>query len=218
MATLGADLDHLVVAADTLEQGTAYLADCLGVAPIAGGRHAAMGTHNRVLDLGRERYLEVIAIDPEGRPPAYPRWFNLDDPGFRKQLTKRPRLVSWVARTDAIDQLARLAYGQPASIRPMRRGSLRWWFAFSDDGSVPGKGLLPHLIQWDEGDHPTDAMPASGCTLVKLAGTHSDPPALNQVISSLGLADVMTIRKAAKRQPPGVAAHIQTPAGMVILD
>ena len=46
-------LDHLVVAADTLDQGAAYVRDRLGVSPAGGGTHVAMGTHNRVLKLGR---------------------------------------------------------------------------------------------------------------------------------------------------------------------
>jgi hypothetical protein len=65
-------LDHLVVAARTLDEGAAWCADTLGVAPEAGGRHALMGTHNRVLSIagpGWPRgYLEIIAIDPEAPP------------------------------------------------------------------------------------------------------------------------------------------------------
>ena len=39
-----------------------------------------MGTHNRLLGLGTNVYLEVIAIDTEAAPPARPRWFSLDTP------------------------------------------------------------------------------------------------------------------------------------------
>ncbi|MEE4111237.1 MAG: VOC family protein, partial [Desulfobacteraceae bacterium] len=88
------ELDHLVVAAHTLDQGSAYVQEVLGVPVTGGGKHAAVGTHNRVLKLGPGQYLEVIAIDPDGRQPKFPRWFNLDDPGFQARLKIRPRLVT----------------------------------------------------------------------------------------------------------------------------
>ena len=95
-------LDHLVVAADSLSQGAAYLEEMLGVALQAGGQHSSQGTHNLLLGLGPECYLEVIAIDPAGGTPAHPRWFELDSPELQARLRERPRLLTWVARTDDI--------------------------------------------------------------------------------------------------------------------
>lgn len=65
-------IDHLVVAAVDLAGGARWIEERLGVALDAGGRHEVFGTHNRVLSLGPERYLEVIAVDPEAPPPARP--------------------------------------------------------------------------------------------------------------------------------------------------
>src|SRR5215471_8417337 len=73
-------LDHLVVAAATLEQGEDYVEARVGIRPKRGGQHVAMGTHNSVLRLGERVYLEVIAVDPQGCAPAQPRWFELDQP------------------------------------------------------------------------------------------------------------------------------------------
>ena len=39
-------LDHLVVAAATLEQGENHIESRLGARPLRGGKHVAMGTHN----------------------------------------------------------------------------------------------------------------------------------------------------------------------------
>ena len=144
-----AELDHIVVAAETLDQGTAYLKAKLGIAPAGGGSHLGVGTHNRVLKLGHDRYLEVIAIEPCGHKPEFPRWFDLDNPDLQAILKIRPRLIAWVARTDAIESMAETHYDRPMIVRPMQRGSLRWRFAFTVDGALPADGLIPHLIQWE---------------------------------------------------------------------
>ncbi len=217
MTTLAALLDHIVVAADTLDQGSAYLQSRLGVSPAGGGKHAAMGTHNRVLKLGRGRYLEVIAVDPDGRQPDLPRWFNLDDPDLQTHLKDRPRLITWVARTDALDTLAETTYGQRTCVRPMQRGALRWRFAFTINGSLPGDGLIPHLIQWEGDCHPSESMVESGCTLVGLDGMHADPASVQKGIASMGLEGSITIHPISEQRPPGLSARIKTPAGIVIL-
>ena len=88
-------LDHLVITAPSVETGIHYVQQTLGVGMERGGRHPRMGTHNALLRLGDDVYLEVIAVDPGAPPPERPRWFELDRPG-------RPRLAGWVARTDDI--------------------------------------------------------------------------------------------------------------------
>ncbi|MCY7314413.1 MAG: VOC family protein [Rubrivivax sp.] len=45
-------VDHLIVAAHTLAQGVAWCERTLGAVPAPGGRHALMGTHNRLVRLG----------------------------------------------------------------------------------------------------------------------------------------------------------------------
>ena len=62
-----AAFDHLVVAAATLEQGEKHIEALLGVRPQRGGKHVAMGTHNSLLKLGSKSFLEVIAVDPDGK-------------------------------------------------------------------------------------------------------------------------------------------------------
>jgi hypothetical protein len=217
MTPPAAALDHIVVAAASLEQGSAYIHRQLGVAPAGGGEHEAMGTHNRVLKLGHRQYLEVIAIDPRAQPPAHPRWFDLDNPNLQASLEVRPRLITWVARTDRLAELAPTAYGQPAVVRPMQRGDWHWHFAFTKKGALPGGGLIPHLIQWDGDRHPTDAMADAGCRLIGLDGACLDPVAVQRSLSSMGLDDSITIRLASARQPTGLCARIRTPAGDVML-
>ena len=46
---MSTEVDHLVVAAATLDEGVRWCEATLGLTPAAGGRHDFMGTHNRVL-------------------------------------------------------------------------------------------------------------------------------------------------------------------------
>ena len=103
------ELDHLVVGAQSLDEGAGYIADLLGVPPVKGGVHPNMGTHNVLLSLGGSVYLEVIAINPDGDPPEHPRWFSLDNPTVRQTLEQGPRLLTWVARTRIFQALSVLS-------------------------------------------------------------------------------------------------------------
>ncbi|KAJ8137467.1 hypothetical protein OY671_009320, partial [Metschnikowia pulcherrima] len=76
-------LDHLVVAAADSDSGTRHVADSSGIAPMGGGAHPRMGTHNRVSGMAGGVYSEVIAIDPGAPAPQRPRWFGSDQPAMR---------------------------------------------------------------------------------------------------------------------------------------
>ena len=168
MRTPSRPLDHLVVAARTVDEGAAWIRARLGVEMLAGGRHATMGTHNRVLPLGQGVYLEVIAIDPEGIVPARPRWFGLDEPATARLLSQGPALLHWAERTDDLEAAARSS-PDDVEIVAFERGPYRWRMALTRDGSLPGHGLRPTLIEWHSA-HPTQAMADCGCNLVDRGG------------------------------------------------
>ncbi len=90
-------LDHIVVASLTLEEGVAHVERCLRVIVPRGGEHPLMGTHNHLMRLGEEIYLEIISPNPEVHPQR-PRWFGLDGSELLSQLRESPRLITWVAR------------------------------------------------------------------------------------------------------------------------
>lgn len=209
-----ARLDHLVVAAATLAQGCDWVESGLGVRPQPGGKHVAMGTHNALLRIGPRRYLEVLAIDPGGTAPARPRWFDLDEPRMRASLTDGPRLVHFVVRTDDIAAMrARVPIdlGEPIA---MTRGERRWLITVPPDGHLPGRGLVPTLIQWPDSSHPTDTLPDHGLSLVALAGEHPDPAPIRAALARLALDEEVKITYG---QSPRLAAMIRTPRGIVTL-
>lgn len=183
-------LDHLVVGARSLEEGAAWCEATFGLAPGPGGRHAFMGTHNRLLRLGGEgfeaAYLEIIAIDPQAPAPGRARWFGLDTPAVQAALAQGPQLLHWVMRSSSLlaDQQRLAAAGEDpgrvqAAERPTPTGLLRWQITVPDDGLPRCGGALPTLIAWD-GPHPTERMPDSGLSLrqLQLRGLPDDAAAL----------------------------------------
>jgi hypothetical protein len=213
MSPLAVEPDHLVVVANDLRSGCDWVEERLGARPLPGGKHAAMGTHNAVLSLGKRFYLEVIAVDPEGIKPARTRWFDLDEPRMRAALAEGPHLAHWVARTTDVDAAAARVpdLGAPT---PMSRGDLHWRITIPDDGHRPGRGLVPTLIQWPGARHPTDTMADSGCRLVAIAGEHPDPAVVRAALATLGLSDTM---KVTYGKSPRVAAMVRTSRGVATL-
>jgi hypothetical protein len=202
-------IDHLVVTARTLQTGTEYIEELLGVELDRGGEHERMGTHNRLLKLGAALYLEVIAINPSAPPPARPRWFDLDavsgdDP---------PHLRTWVLRTDDID--ASLPHtGVPlGAIERMTRGELSWRITIAADGSLPFQGVMPSLIQWDAQQHPASRLRDRGCSLVALEGRHVDAHRIRRALFALDVDGPVTIIGTSANERPRLTATIGTPAG-----
>jgi hypothetical protein len=207
-------LDHLVIAATTLADGIDHLATIMGATPVPGGKHATMGTHNALLRLSEQTYLEIIAIDPDAPKPPWPRWFGLDDIALQADLSERPRLVGWVARTNDIEAAVAASPLSLGTVQPMQRGDYRWRIAIPDDGAPPGSGLVPMLIQWDVPTHPAAQLPKSNVTLAQLAGTHPEPAPLRAALAALGLEGTIAISYDRELR---IAAMLRTPRGMVTL-
>lgn len=214
------DIDHLVVAADTLEQGAAWCESLLGVAPGPGGTHAWMGTHNRLLRIdgpGFERcYLEIIAIDPAAPAPGRARWFGLDDPALREAVRGEPRFIHAVARAAGVEplrQALRAAGHDPGLVQPAHRdtpsGRLSWRITVRDDGQLLERGALPTLIEW-QGPHPCDRLAASPVRLTALS-LRAWTPAVRELLRPP--AGVATDRA----DGPALRATLATPHGDVVL-
>ncbi len=217
---MSVQIDHLVVAAASLAQGVAWCEATLGVAPGPGGRHALMGTHNRLLKITTEAfpnvYLEIIAIDPDAPPPGRRRWFGLDEPGLQERLRAGPRLIHAVASSTLLDRhrgalitVGRVP-GDPVDAgRDTPEGRLEWQILLRDDGGLDCGGALPTLLQW-KGRHPAEAMPDSGVTLSALA-LSGVPDRARDVLQLRGVAVSST-------SGPALCATLATPLGDVILE
>jgi len=214
-------LDHLVVAAASLEQGVAWCEATLGITPGPGGVHATMGTHNRLALISTEAYpdsyLEIIAIDPAAAAPGRPRWFGLDDPALRERVAQHPRLVHAVVRTPLVEMHrwglinVGLHPGEPMAFeRASPAGPLAWRLLVRDDGVLLHRGALPTLIEWKGDRHPAQAMAPSGLALqsLRLAGL---PKRAQDVLKLRG------IEVLAEPEGPALSATFATPRGVVTL-
>ena len=201
-------IDHLAVAATSIDGR--QLDELLGVDLSPGGRHARMGTHNRLLRLGPTSYLELISIDPQGTAPGHPRWFELDEPAMRARLATGPRLVHWVARVESTE-LPPL----PIDVGPweqFQRGDLSWKLTVRGNGTLPADGVVPSLIFWPGPVHPAARLPDVGVRLEALELEHPRTADVQRQLDLLGL-DMRCTRSAL----PRIVARLKTPAGELTL-
>ena len=142
-------LDHIVLGCKTLQEGTDYVEKKLGLSLSEIGYHHHMGTHNRVIKIGENIYLEVIAIDPNANKPKHFRWFNLDNKEQQARLKISPEIIGYVIENENPDMLKFYNPFFEAS-----RGDYCWEFAIpkSDNSLINDEliesGLVPSLINW----------------------------------------------------------------------
>ena len=214
-------LDHLVIGCADLARGSAWLERLLGVQLSDVGSHILMGTHNRLLSLGPDHYLELIAIDSAAsqtrNTPFMPRWFGLDTPDVQERIAQKPRLLGWVARTNNIDALAEKTGGILGGVQPMERGDFKWRITIPDDGYAVEAGLIPTLIQWDLPLHPCQRLPDQQCRFEWMEAAHPNPAKIRYLLSEMGLENALTLTPTPPYSGMTMCAYIRTPDGVKTL-
>jgi Glyoxalase-like domain len=204
-----ASLDHLTVAALSLEQGVAHVHRSLGVVAPPGGSHPLMATHNHLMKLGDGVFLEIIAPDHNATPQRT-RWFGLDDPAMRASLAMSPRLISWVARVPDLTRALREIDTHLGEAVSLARGSLSWLMSVRRDGSMPFDGAFPTLIEWPAGPHASEHMADLGCELGRLSIEHPEGERLSRLLDPI-IADERVVVSSGAAM--GIRATIATPYG-----
>src|SRR5512145_3038087 len=164
------DVDHIVYGVAELGAGIDAVEGLLGVRAAAGGKHVGLGTHNALLSLGGAAYLEIIAPDPGQPNPSRPLPWGL-------AALREARLLTWAVKAPDIEAKAERAKAAGVDVGPVLRMSrerpdgtrLEWVLTFREHAL--GNGLVPFLIAWEPGPHPSDTSPG-GCRLVSLRGEH----------------------------------------------
>ena len=227
-------IDHLVVAAHSLQQGVEWCEATLGITPATGGEHEKYGTHNRLFKIATPAfpvaYLEIIAINPDAvieKKPPPTRWFDLDNSQLQAELLKSPRLIHFVANTSNI-QDARHAWKAQGidrgpvihASRKTPKGLLQWQITVRLDGDRLFDGTLPTLIQWGKPEaadpmhlHPRNHLPRSGVSLKSLSVSHPSAGKIQAAYDAISLGNISVSEGTAN-----IVATLQTPKGLVTLE
>jgi len=203
-------IDHITITSPSLEVGSEWVYERLGVRPQRGGEHPRMGTHNLLLRLGDSMFLEVIAVDAAAPAPSRARWFELD----ALAPEANPRLACWVVSTADIRKSVAEAPEALGLVEPMSRGNLEWLMSIPEDGSLPLGGVAPTLIQWPASTHPAGGLQDQGCQLVALELLHPHPARVSDLLRCLGGVEPGVPVSLREAGAPGLVAHIRTPLGL----
>ena len=203
-------LDHLVYATPDLDATIERLEQLFSVRAVIGGQHPGWGTKNALLSLGPKAYLEIMGPDPTQPEPKQPRPFGMD-------TMSKPRLMTWVARTDDIQAIIDKAQWQKLDLGELQEksrkkpdGSILKW-TMTDLRKNRKDGTIPYFINWGDSEHPAENSP-KGCRLIKLEVFHPDAKRVNELLKNLGI-DL-------KVGPGSVAlkATIESPKGQIVLE
>lgn len=207
-------IDHLAVTAPMLQAGAAWVEQVPGVVPQPAGKHPQMGTHNVLLRLGDDVYLEVIAIDPAAAPPGRPRWFDLDT----LRADTPPRLRNWIARCTDIHATLAAAGENLGPVSAMHRGDLQWLITIPDNGKPLMCGTAPALIERKSAPHPASRLLNHGLRLEALELFHPRPHRLMALIEAMGMDAQVRVRRSPEGEDSSLVAPVATPRGLRRLD
>jgi hypothetical protein len=197
---LTSEIDHLVYATPGVDATVSALFERLGSRAAVGGSHPGRGTRNALISLGPRCYLEIVGPDAEQAAPKGPRWFLIDE-------LLEPRLVAWAVRSGSLTELPGL--GPIVSGSRQRPGGQLLAWRFTDPMVRVADGVMPFLIDWGAGPHPSDLLPRE----IRLAGLHllhPEPAPLNALLNGLGF----TVHAGPQ---PKLLATLETPRGRVVL-
>ena len=202
-------LDHILLGVPDLDAGSDAFAALTGVAPVVGGSHPGFGTRNRLLALGADVFLELIAPDPAQT-----------EHGARAKAIAalpHPALIAFAVQTTDLGAACEAAAAAGLSLARREAMSrtrpdgvrLDWTVAQFAHPAYPT--LIPFAIDWQGSPHPATTTP-TGCRLRRLTVLHPDPAPLARIYAGLGLA--VGVQGGLR---PGFVAELDTPRGPVTL-
>lgn len=178
-----AQLDHLVVAIRSLDEGIAQFERLTGVKAGVGGKHPGRGTENALISFGAGRYLEIIA--PQAGVTPQP-------PDQMMRTVDRLRIINWAIRVPDVARATATLEAAGFPTTPVQPGSrvtpsgetLEWsTFGLKD----PSMAVAPFFINWSAATrHPSTTAP-SGCTLVSLTIRDPGSDRLSTALGGLGV-------------------------------
>jgi len=211
-------LDHLVYGVPDLEEGIDHLEKLLGVRAVFGGQHKGIGTHNALLALSKNSYLEIIAPDPLQQPYRHEdrhrfgksMWFGMHN-------LSQPKLLTFAIKSNRIAEQLKQARQLGFPLGDVQNGSrdkpdgTRLSWQLTNPSQLIEGGIVPFLIDWGESAHPAESMSAT-CELISLEATHPLAEDLNQKLSAMNVW-----MKCSKGEEKKLMATLKSPNGVVML-
>ncbi len=202
-------IDHLVYAVTDLDAAIADFEKRAGIRPVFGGYHITKGTKNALVHLGKQCYLELLAIDENNTTIQAPRWMGVD-------LIQENQITRWALQSTDLQQdseilktynprLSEISSGE----RQTTSGDLLAWQMTLPLPS-PAVDLLPFFLNWESSAvHPTDNL-VQACELLQIKMTHPNPSAIQNIFAKLTInIDLVQAAQAS------IKATIQTPNGLI---
>ncbi|MEJ0056133.1 MAG: VOC family protein [Bacteroidota bacterium] len=200
-------LDHILLGVSDLQKGIQLVKEKTGVEAAEGGKHPNIGTHNALISLGENQYLEIIAPNPGEK--------LIDEYSFLKDL-KEPSVFTWAVHTNNMEEVLKKInaagyknYGISDGSRLTKEGKKLSWRSLGME-VAPDDGLIPFFIEWGKDTvHPSITSP-KGCKLQSLELTHPKPVEIETVLKNAGIP--LSVEKGSK---PQLKLTIQSPRGTV---
>jgi hypothetical protein len=189
-----AQLDHIVVAIRSLDEGVAQFERLTGVKAGAGGQHPGRGTENALVSLGGGSYLEIIAPQPGAKLSA--------DDEMMRGLTGLT-IVDWAVCVPDVDAAVAALKATGLATSPPQPGArltpsgerLDWMTFGLADGRIDG---APFFIRWSlNAPHPSMTAPA-GCGLERFVVHDPAAERLTALLAALDVRGVTVASGAAK--------------------
>jgi len=187
-----AQLDHIVVAIRSLNEGIAQFERLTGVKAAVGGRHPGRGTENALVSLDGGAYLEIIAPQPGATlSPQDQPMLNLE----------RLTIIDWAVSVPEVDGAVAALKDAGFAASPAQPGARLTpagerldWTTFGLRGADINSA--PFFIRWSPNTrHPSTTAPG-GCVLDELLVRD---PASDRLMTAMRALDVsrVTIAKGA---------------------
>ena len=214
MYFMNSHIDHIVIGAANLISGTKILETKLSTKFSPGGEHHVMGTHNKLLKLQSDIYLEIISNNPNVDNPSRPRWFSLDEARTKEKIKHSPRALCWVLEVDNIEDTVKKCGYNPGEILQISRGELTWKITVPSNGRLVDNGVLPALIEWQSDQHPSKKLTNNQVSINKLSLFHPEPYKIKNIISNLIESDLIRVSEGF----PKIELILTTQNGKVVID
>jgi len=213
MYLMNSRIDHIVIGAGDLISGTKILETKLNTKLSPGGRHQMMGTHNKLLKVQSDIYLEVIANNPNVDNPSRPRWFSLDEERTKEKIDHSPQVLCWVLAVNNIENIVKECGYTPGEILQVSRGELTWKITVPSNGLLVENGVLPVLIEWPNEQHPSKKLINKNISMNTLSLFHPEPNKIKKIICNLIESDLIRISEGV----PKIELILTTENGEVLI-